>query len=46
MNRFYPEKTQGRNRVTRHLAKSQSLLFLYDPTQDPRFREAYCPAFQ
>ncbi|MEZ6115716.1 MAG: hypothetical protein R3C28_03980 [Pirellulaceae bacterium] len=37
---FLPGKDTGQNRVTRHLAKSQSLLFLYDPTQDPRFREA------
>jgi hypothetical protein len=26
--------------VTRHLAVSKALLFLYDPTQDPRFRDA------
>jgi len=30
--------------VTRHLAHAKALLFLFDPTQDPRFRER-CKAF-
>ena len=30
--------------VTRHLARSRVLMFLFDPTQDPRFR-ARCKAF-
>jgi hypothetical protein len=28
------------NNVTRHLKESQGLIFVYDPTQDPRFRAA------
>jgi len=30
--------------VTRHLAHARALMFLFDPTQDPRFRER-CKAF-
>ena len=37
---FEPGKDTAANPVTRHLAKAQTLFFLYDPTQDPRFREA------
>ncbi len=37
---FQPGKDTAANQVTRHLTRSDSLLFLYDPTQDPRFREA------
>ena len=28
------------NNVTRHLKESQGLVFVYDPTQEPKFREA------
>jgi hypothetical protein len=28
------------NNVTRHLKESQGLVFVYDPTQDPKFRDA------
>ena len=37
---FLPGKDSGQNQVTRHLAQSDSLLFLFDPTQDIRFRKA------
>jgi len=37
---FQPGKDTPNNPVTRHLARSQLLLFLFDPTQDPRFRDA------
>ncbi len=37
---FDPGKDTPDNPVTRHLARSQILLFLFDPTQDPRFRAA------
>lgn len=37
---FDPGKDTSNNPVTRHLARSQILLFLFDPTQDPRFRAA------
>lgn len=37
---FQPGKDTSASPVTRHLARSQALLFLFDPTQDPRFRAA------
>lgn len=37
---FQPGKDTTSSPVTRHLAHSQAILFLFDPTQDPRFREA------
>lgn len=37
---FQPGKDTSSNPVTRHLARSQALLFLFDPTQDHRFRLA------
>jgi len=37
---FQPGKDTPNNPVTRHLARSQLLMFLFDPTQDPRFRDA------
>lgn len=37
---FQPGKDTVRNPVTRHLSVSKSLLFCFDPTQDPRFRQA------
>jgi hypothetical protein len=37
---FEPGKDTTLNPVTRHLARSQALWFLFDPTQDPRFRDA------
>lgn len=37
---FEPGKDTAVNPVTRHLARSQALMFCFDPTQDPRFRDA------
>lgn len=37
---FQPGKDTAASPVTRHLARSNALLFLFDPTQDPRFRAA------
>lgn len=37
---FLPGRDSGANPVTRHLARSQALLFLFDPTQHPGFRKA------
>jgi hypothetical protein len=37
---FLPGQDTATNPVTRHLALSQVLLFLFDPTQDLRFRKA------
>ena len=37
---FEPGKDTAANQVTRHLAQSQVLMFCFDPTQDPRFRDA------
>ena len=37
---FLPGADTATNPVTRHLALSQALLFLFDPTQDVRFRRA------
>lgn len=37
---FQPGKDTAANPVTRHLARSQLLMFLFDPTQDPRFRDS------
>lgn len=37
---FLPGADTGGAPVTRHLAKSRALLFLFDPTQDLRFRRA------
>ncbi len=36
---FQPGMDTVASPVTQHLAKSKVLMFLYDPTQDPRFRE-------
>ncbi len=35
---FQPGQDTTASPVTRHLARSQALMFLFDPTQDPRFR--------
>lgn len=35
---FLPGQDTASSPVTRHLARSKVLLFLFDPTQDPRFR--------
>lgn len=37
---FLPGQDTAASPVTRHLAHSRALIFLFDPTQDPRFREA------
>jgi hypothetical protein len=37
---FLPGHDTAISPVTRHLALSRALLFLFDPTQDPRFRRA------
>lgn len=37
---FLPGKDSAQNQVTRHLSQSDSLMFLFDPTQDIRFRKA------
>jgi hypothetical protein len=37
---FLPGTDLGANPVTRHLSQSRALFFLFDPTQDPRFRRA------
>lgn len=37
---FLPGKDTVVNPVTRHLGKSQAVLYCFDPTQDPRFRSA------
>ena len=37
---FLPGADTAANPVTRHLARSQAILFLFDPTQDVRFRRA------
>ena len=37
---FLPGQDAATSPVTRHLALSQALLFLFDPTQDMRFRQA------
>lgn len=36
---FRPGADSASAPITRHLAKSRALMFLYDPTKDPRFRE-------
>jgi hypothetical protein len=41
---YQPGKDTMVSPVTQHLAKSKVLMFLFDPTQDPRFREK-CRAF-
>ncbi len=35
---FLPGEDTATSPVTRHLAKSRALMFLFDPTQDMRFR--------
>jgi len=35
---FLPGQDTASSPVTRHLARSRAILFLFDPTQDPRFR--------
>jgi hypothetical protein len=37
---FLPGQDTTSSPVTRHLARSKCLFFLFDPTQDPRFRQA------
>lgn len=37
---FLPGADRGSNQVTRHLGLSRGLLFMFDPTQDLRFRRA------
>jgi hypothetical protein len=37
---FQPGQDTTSSPVTRHLAQSRAILFLFDPTQDPRFRGA------
>jgi hypothetical protein len=37
---FLPGQDSATSPVTRHLALSKCLFFLFDPTQDPRFRSA------
>jgi hypothetical protein len=37
---FLPGADHGGNQVTRHLGMSRALFFLFDPTQDLRFRRA------
>ena len=37
---FLPGQDSADTPVTRHLAQSRVLMFLFDPTQDPRFRKA------
>lgn len=41
---FRPGMDETGTPVTQHLAKARALLFVYDPTQDPRFRNP-CRAF-
>jgi len=41
---FQPGHDGALNPTTKHLAKSKVLYFLYDPTQDPRFRQ-HCREF-
>ncbi len=36
---FQPGHDHGLSPTTRHLAQSRALMFLFDPTQDPRLRE-------
>lgn len=38
---FQPGKDTVASPVTRHLAHSRALFFVFDPTQDPRFRRLY-----
>src|SRR5262249_37958593 len=40
---FQPGKDSAANPVTRHMAQSRVLLFVFDPTQDSRFRK-HCDA--
>lgn len=37
---FLPGMDNANRPVTRHLAQSRAMMFLFDPTQDPRFRSA------
>jgi hypothetical protein len=37
---FQPGQDTASSPVTRHLGRSRAILFLFDPTQDPRFRAA------
>ena len=37
---FSPGEESASSPVTQHLARSAAVVFLYDPTQDPRFRAA------
>ncbi len=37
---FLPGADRGNVPVTRHMALSSAIMFLFDPTQDPRFRSA------
>ena len=40
---FQPGQDTASSPVTRHLARSRAVMFLFDPTQDPRFRTACRP---
>lgn len=40
---FRPGEDSASSPVTQHLARSKVLMFLYDPTKDPRFRERCRP---
>src|SRR5262249_39608822 len=37
---FLPGQDTASSPVTRHLGRSRAILFVFDPTQDPRFRVA------
>lgn len=43
---FQPGKDEVGSPVTRHMAQSQALYFVFDPTQDSRFRAHIAPAAQ
>lgn len=43
---FQPGKDRAGSPVTMHLARSRVLMFVFDPTQDPRFREQCIPLSQ
>ncbi len=43
---FQPGRDTSLNPSTRHLAKAKAIMFLFDPTQDPRFREKCRPFSQ
>ncbi len=43
---FLPGSDHASQPVTRHLATSDAILFLFDPTQDPRFQKACTKAVE